>query len=257
MSLSGSLKGARAVAGLVVLLAACSGGTSNSVGEREATRAPTAVEPEAAPSRPPECPSPHGGLCLGDLAAGTYRTSWFTPRLSYSVAEGWSNLEDLPGNFLLLPPGRDVDGVDASTADYLGVYSGVGVAAEDCQPMPMPGVGAAPKEFVTALTERTGLVVSAPRRVVVGGLRGLVVDIDAAPRGKGGCVVEAGLRIVPLIFGTGPAELEHAQWDGLRTRLYVLRSGRSNVVVEVSDVEADGRPFEFEAVVDSLEFGAG
>ncbi len=54
-----------------------------------------------------------------------YTTTMFEPTLTYSVPEGWSNMEDLPGNFLLLPPGSTLEGVNAGTSDYLGVYTSV------------------------------------------------------------------------------------------------------------------------------------
>lgn len=86
--------------------------------------APTAAgsaAPSAAAS--PSCPSVHGGKCLGPLAAGTYTTTEFHPQLTYSVPAGWTNCEDLSGNFLLVPPGGTLDGVDAGTSDYVAAYS--------------------------------------------------------------------------------------------------------------------------------------
>ena len=37
---------------------------------------------------PTQCPNPHGGICLGTLVAGTYKTSSFDPRLTYTVPDG-------------------------------------------------------------------------------------------------------------------------------------------------------------------------
>jgi hypothetical protein len=183
-----------------------------------------------------------------------YRTKSFRPQLTYAAVDGWSNMEDLPGNFLLLPPGRGVSGVDAGNVDYLGAYSGATVAAADCESASMPGVGLEPEAIATALAERPGLDVSEPRKVVVGGHRGLVIDIELEPGTKAGCKVEGNLTIVPLFIGVGPASVEHAQIPGLRTRLYVLDSGDSNIIIEVSDVEGDERPFGFEPVVRSFRF---
>ncbi len=47
------------------------------------------------------CPNPHGGSCLGNLDPGTYSTSVFDPKITYTVPAGWTNFEDLPGNFWL------------------------------------------------------------------------------------------------------------------------------------------------------------
>jgi hypothetical protein len=48
-----------------------------------------------------DCPNRQGGACVGDLEPGTYRTTEFTPRITYTVPADWYNDEDLPGNFLL------------------------------------------------------------------------------------------------------------------------------------------------------------
>jgi hypothetical protein len=246
---------------IAVLVSGCSG-ESTSQPSAEPGRADSDGSSSPVPATPAEaavvCPNAMGGQCLGDLEGGTrYRTETFTPQISYTTPAGWSNLEDLSGNFLLLPPGRSLEGVDAGTADYLGIYSGASVSAADCAPEPVPGVGLAPDAVVAELAERPGLDVSTPRRVVVGGLEGMAISIDLEPGTTAGCRVEGGLTIVPLFIGVGPASVEHAQFAGLRTHLYVLDNGRSNVVVEVSDVGADTRPFDYEQVVENLTFSPG
>lgn len=255
-AISGSLVGALMV---VTLIASCGGeSTSSPDAESEQSDNPSAASSQG--SEPPTeapivCPNPMGGQCLGEVEGGNpYRTATFTPQFTYTTPAGWSNMEDLPGNFLLLPPGRSIDGVDAGTADYLGIYSGASVSAADCAPEPMPGVGLKPDAVVTALAERPGLNVSAPKEVVLGGLKGLVIAIDLEPDTTAGCKVEGDLTIIPLFIGVGPASVEHAQVPGLRTHLYVLDNGRSNVIVEVSDVGRDKSPFDYERVIEKLRF---
>lgn len=254
-------KGGTICAALIVvtLVASCESESTPSV---DAESGPSA-DPGASSSRvsetpteaPTVCPHPLGGQCLGELESGRrYRTEIFTPRIEYATPPGWSNMEDLPGNFLLLPPRRGVEGVDAGTVDYLGVYSGATVAAADCAPEPVPGVGLEPEAVVTALASRPGLIVSEPRDVVVGGLKGLVIEIEQEPDTTAGCKVEGDLTIIPLFIGTGPAEVEHAQVPDLRTHLYALDNGRSNVIIEVSDIGRDKRPFDYEQVVKDLRF---
>lgn len=242
---------------VATLLAGCGGGSTPSPdaesGRSDNAGASSSRVPEPSTKAPIVCPNPMGGKCLGELEGGTqYRTETFTPQLMYSTPAGWSNMEDLQGNFLLLPPNRNIDGVDAGTADYLGIYSGATVSAADCTPAPMPGVGLKPDAVATALAERPGLDVSAPREVVVGGLKGVVIDIGMEPDTKAGCKVDGALRIVPLFIGVGPASVEHAQVVGLQTHLYVLDHGASNVVVEVSDVGSDKLPFHYEQVIEKL-----
>lgn len=243
----------------VTLLAACgsesppsSRAGSGQSGDPGASSSRVSEAPTEAPT---VCPHPLGGQCLGELEGGRrYRTEIFTPQIAYTTPPGWSNMEDLPGNFLLLPPRRSVEGVDAGTTDYLGVYSGATVAAADCAPKPIPGVGLDPDAVITALANRPGLIVSEPRDVVVGGLKGLVIDIEQEPDTTAGCKVGGDLTIIPLFIGTGPAEVEHAQVPDLRTHLYALANGGSNVIIEVSNVGRDKRPFDYEEVVKNLRF---
>ena len=89
-----------------------------------ATPVATPAVPPPAASTTPRCPNPNdGGSCLGALKAGTYRTTVFELPITYTVPDGWQNLEDLPGNFLLIPPGKNVGGADTGTTDYVSVGS--------------------------------------------------------------------------------------------------------------------------------------
>lgn len=218
---------------------------------------PSATTPAATAGPPVTCPNPHGGRCLGPLSAGTYTTSRFVTPITYTVPDGWANHEDLYGNFLLLPPGSTVEAVDAGMADYIGIYQGVAIAAEDCASRPEVGVGTTPDEMAAALTARAGLRVTEPVAVEVGGLPGLMIDIAADTASGGGCVVpDLATPIVPLIIGAGPASLEHAQLDGFTTRLYLLEHDLTNIVIEVSDVtDVSGVTADYEPVIDSLVFG--
>lgn len=200
------------------------------------------------------CPEPEGGTCLGALEAGTYTTRSLEPQLTYTVPEGWDNMDDTRGVFMLLPPGRDRDGTDVGTDDYLGVYHAAAVLAGDCSPATEPAVGLKPRAIARTLRDREGLDTSAPRRIEVGGLTGVVVDIEAQLTGKEGCSVPGGGRVIPLIAGLGQAHFGRVQTTDMRTRLYVLAYQDENVVVEVSDVEADSAPFDYGSVVDSLRF---
>lgn len=208
----------------------------------------------AAPTpRRATCPSLHGGACLGPLAAGTYTTVAFRTPITYTVPEGWANYEDLPGNFLLIPPGGSNEGVDAGTSDYLGIYRGVAVPAAECERPELIGPSAA--EMVDALASLDGLIVSEPEAVQVGGLSGLMVDIGLDPASDGGCVIPGLGRLVPLIIGTGPASLEHAQLEGFTTRLFLLDHGDTNLVIEISDVQTSpGATADHEPIIDSLVF---
>ena len=221
--------------------------------------ASASAPPSAAASAslvPVTCPNPHGGACLGPLVPGTHHTSEFWTPISYTVPGGWGNYEDLPGNFLLVPPGSSLDGVDAGTSDYIGIFLNAAVAAE-CEERPAIGVGTTADAMAAALRDREGLVVTEPVPVEVGGLSGVMIDIDLDPGLAGGCFVpELSSRMWPLIIGNGPASLHHVQGPTWTTRLYLLDHGLTNIVIEVSDVYASpGTLADYEPVIDALVFG--
>ena len=76
------------------------------------------------------CPNSEGGQCLGKLKAGTHKTVVFRPTLTYTVPAGWTNFEDTPGNFLLVPARGALPGVNAGTSDFIGVYTSVAAEAQ-------------------------------------------------------------------------------------------------------------------------------
>ena len=96
---------------------------------QEVTAAARIATPDGATLDRPEqsaastCPNPHGGVCLGSLEAGTHSTTSFEPNLSYTVPEGWTNGEDLPGNVLLSRTDDPEEGIWGGS--YIGVYQNV------------------------------------------------------------------------------------------------------------------------------------
>ena len=74
------------------------------------------------------------------MTAGTYATTEFQAGVAYTVPDGWANYEDLPGNFLLVPPSGTLEGVNAGTSDYIGMYDGIAPASANCDEVPEPGI---------------------------------------------------------------------------------------------------------------------
>ena len=95
-------------------IAGCSADTGPSSAPTQAEQTAT-TEPSGSAGPAFECPA-HGGQCLGPIEAGTYTTVTFEPAITYSVPEGWTNGEDLPGNFLIQL---------ANDRRYLGIYRDV------------------------------------------------------------------------------------------------------------------------------------
>jgi len=146
-----------------------------------ANNAPAAAPPTTPPApgnTRPSCPNPHGGICRGPLGPGVYTTESFTPTLTYTVPSGWDNEEDLPGNFLLVPPGGSLSGVDAGASDYLGVYSSVRVADPNCAPAQFTEVAATPADMVAYFTSHAGPATANRRDVTIDGRAGVAVDIS-------------------------------------------------------------------------------
>ena len=239
-----------------VMIAACSQGTS--VSPTALPSSPTALPNSPIPSpSTAACPNPEGGECLGPLTAGTYATTEFQAGVTYTVPDGWANYEDLPGNFLLVPPSGTLEGVNAGTSDYIGMYDGIAPASANCEEVPEPGIESTPEAMADWYVSLPGLDTTEPTPVDLGGLMGRVFDVALAEGHKEGCPFPGveDIPMFPLIIGVGPASLHHVVCCDITTRLYLL-SGPSDetIAIEVSDVEGGETLQELEAVVRSFEF---
>jgi hypothetical protein len=213
----------------------------------------TAVARET-PSPVPECPNDEGGACLGLLQAGSYQTTVFGPAITYRVAEGWANYEDTPGNFLLVPPGDDLEGVNAGTSDYIGVYTAVAPTRSSCSERPAPGVQPAPAAIAESIRRRPDLSASQPRDIDVGGLKGVVMDVELAKDWTKPCPFSDGAPFGLLIVGVPPSALGHGVFPGMTIRLYLLDTGSQTLAVEVDDLSAGKHLAKYTPVVEGLRF---
>ena len=204
----------------------------------------------------PECPNPEGGTCLGPLKPGEYQTSTFEPQLKYTLPAGWTNFEDLPGNFLLFQDEDSQDG--ALGGSYLGIYQNIAAASIECNEGPQTGVGTNPKDLVAWYRSVPGLIVSKPKPVTVGGLDGLEIDLSLEPD-VDTCRFGPNTGI-PLIIGGGVSDLHHVIVEGLDVRLVILGWEDGNVTLEVTNVKEQHSAAEFRSlvqpIIDSLEFKA-
>jgi hypothetical protein len=221
-----------------------------------------ALEPVGSPATgpAPACPNTleDGGACLGPLAPGAYRTTVFSTPFTFTVPDSWANYEDLPGNFLLVPPGGSLEGVDAGSSDYIGMYMGVAVGNPDgthCD-APRPGVGHEAASMAAAYKMYPGIIASDALPVEVGGLSGFVIDLAFDPSSEAGCQPsDLPHPIRPFLVGTGPAGLNHVVIPGSTTRLYLLDLPTTNIVIEVADVDSSpGTADDYLDVIDSIEF---
>jgi hypothetical protein len=238
--------------GLVVGLAITAGCGSASSSPTNSATPPPVTATAAAASERPTCPASDGGACLGPLTAGTYSTELFVPQVTYTVPAGWGNLEDLPGNFMLLPPGSDLEGVNAGTSDYLGIYSNVTLAAPCAEPRPTAKGPAAMAAYIATHPEFT---TSNEHPATVGRLSGVVLDIKLAKTWKKACVLPDGGPAANLITGLAPSGLDHSIGGPLVMRLYLLSDGSEVRAVELDDALSGGAHLRtLDAIVKSVRF---
>ena len=190
--------------------------------------------------------------CRGSLVAGTYGTRLFTPPFTYAVGDGWVNAEDEDGNFLLVPPGRAVEAVDAGLTDYLGVYSSVRVPVA-CSEVADASVAATPAAIAEWLANEAPLVTTGRRPVSIGGLSGVMIDVSLSPD-DGGCG-----GFYPILVGTGRSSLTHAVSAVQPLRLYLLDSEHGTLAIEVAEATRRGSASEdwydeAQRIVDGLRF---
>jgi hypothetical protein len=233
----------------VLAAAACGSGTTS------ATASSPTTSPSAATTSRPGCPNPEGHACLGGLTAGRYHTSVFVPQITYSVPDRWQNFEDTPGNFLLTPPAFDLEGVDAGTSDFIGVYGSVAAPA-GCDPGYAAGVPISVPGMASWLMTNPAFEAPRPRQTTVGGLSGVVVDLRMAADWQTACPYSNGRPVAPMIVGVGRSGLDHNVMGGQATRLYLLDHGGEVLAIEVVDVKDAGHLDAYSHVVDTMEFGS-
>jgi len=199
------------------------------------------------------CPNPEGQQCLGKLAPGTYKTVVFSPTVTYTVPRGWTNFEDTPGTFLLVPSRGDLPGVNAGTSDFIGIYTSVAAETRSCNPRLAPGVGSRPAAIAKWIRKQHGLVSKQPQPVVIGGLKGVSIDVALA-RGSGLRCPGYAPPYFPILYGLSPSSLDHGVIPGLTWRLYLLGYRRGTLAIEVNDLAHGSHLAEYTALVKKLKF---
>ena len=199
------------------------------------TQSTPTILPSVTSTRRPLCPNPHGGACLGTLAPGSYTTVSFIPTLTYTVPDGWTNLEDLEGNFLLQRK-TDLRDQDITTGPFVGVYQNV-AAPDGCNESRDPKIGQSVDDLTAWFQANEQLSVTDPKPVTIGTLTGVYIDVAKAPDAAG-CSWELEAKygkFAPLMIGGGISEFHHVsispEW---KERLFLLSFGEDgNVVIEV------------------------
>jgi hypothetical protein len=173
------------------------------------------------------------------------------------------NYEDTSGNFLLVPPGNDVNGLGTGASDFIGVYTSVApsqfTGAETCEVQLVPDVLASPQGMVDWMRQQPVLHVSEPVSTTVGGLSGLMVDVRAQPGAVLPSCLDDGNKVVVFLLFSGkpPSALDHGVTPGMTMRLYMLDYKGGVLLIELSDIDA--APVDMAhlaAVAEQFRFGA-
>jgi hypothetical protein len=223
------------------LLGACDG-QSSPTGSPSTEPPPADPSPTSSASAIP-CPDPEynpENECLGEIDAGTYTTVQLDPSLTYTVPEaGWANYEDLPGQFLLLPPGADVLGVDPGTSDYIGVYASAAAPRQDCSGRPDRSVPRTVDGYVAWLQANPALDVSRPAPLTVGSHAGVTIDVSLHP-GEGPCTDPAVGRFAEFAVGVSPADFSAAVIRFLDYRVDVFEVRHELFLILIGDPHGRG-----------------
>lgn len=183
-----------------------------------------------------DCPLFPDDFCLGDLAPGTHRSSFFDPFatpdawryrrgvLTYTVRAGWANTGDYPGTYVLAPDSDEPD-----TGIYLS--SEISVISDDspCSAIPNTTVARTPSEMAEWIVNRPGIVETEPVDVIVGGLPGLSVDLVADAGVAETCTGDG--PYLPLFTGAQDGGLQWGLGADQRMRVYLLDLGDDRTLV--------------------------
>ena len=200
--------------------------------------------PSPTPTRNVSCV---GGPCLGPLAAGSYTATEPLVPFDYSVPDGWQNIFNTVGGYVL----RQQSG--ASTG---GIYVFLDLQAADqtkCAKAPESGVGQSVDDLGAWLASLPGLSMTPPTPVSLGGLDGETFDLT---RGTGGLNCAGELKLWVQEWSGDPNF-----WWGLsadyRERVFLLDRGSGGSVFIILDARlSDFDAFVARAmpIVESVDF---
>jgi hypothetical protein len=215
---------------------------------------------------------PDVAICLGDLPAGTWRSTTTDIRaattaeiatrgtygqVEFTVPAGWANAVDVPDAYDLVPSEvfatADADG---ATEVWHGIYirSRVAAAAQDdnCESVE-PGVGRSLEALTTWLVEHPGIVATEPVSTTVGGRRATMVDVRLDPTWTRSCPDVTDDLPLALLFRSESEATEPWSWGvgGFpddRQRLFLVEMGPGNVLL--IGIEDASSPSRFDALLE-------
>jgi hypothetical protein len=212
-----------------------------------------------------DCPTAEDN-CLGTIAAGTHASQFFdhvtggdawTPRygaFTYTVPEGWVNVEDWPDFYRLAPAPAEAN---PETFIFFARDIVLSSRADLCSDSQDPAAGTSAEAIAGALSAPE-LVTSTPQAITIGGLAGFQMDVALGVAATP-CPFSEGLphqelftdRDVAEGFSIGIQAEEH-----VRVYLLEVEPDRAMVIMIVAPTQTafDGILNEATAVVESLAF---
>ena len=161
------------------------------------------------------------------LPAGTYTSRLFQPAVTYTLPAGWDNPADDATYLTVRPAGSEVAGIH--------LFRDPLAAAQDaaCAQAAEPGIAATSVALAAWIRSRPGLMVSPSKLVMIGGLRGVELDVGIVAGWTASCPFADGSPTVPLFFGS-KGEYHWIVVGSERMRLTLLDApGGGTLVVDI------------------------
>lgn len=217
-----------ATAATLLLIASCAGGAEPDTPSSVETAG--SQEPQVHILAASDCPEL---TCHGSLQIGVYRSTILDPAMSFEITEpGWT-WDYSAGSFRLL---ADPAHEDLYSPDGIYFLRDPAIASQDCEETEEPGVGRSVQDLVAWLEAAEGLAVTDPTPVTVGGLDGMVLDLQLDPGWSRPCFWSGRLPAVPLIFrGTAVGGYNWAILPDMSMRWYILDSTDGVLVIDIDD----------------------
>ena len=189
-----------------------------------------------------DCPTADDN-CLGAVDAGTYSSQFFDPfvatggswmprfgALTWTVPDGWINVEDWPAFFQLRP----ADAEDGRWSSSPRTWS-ISDQAEPCAEVQDPTIGTTAADIATWLSTAPGVVATDPQPVTIGGLDGFRIDICLDPAWTEPCPWSEDRPVRTLFVDRSDGRgISRGSWSaGTKVRQYFLDVGERS--------EPDGR----------------
>ena len=171
--------------------------------------------------------------CGGPLEPGQYQAAYFDPTIAFEIATpGWT--WSYRGSFAMI--GDEFSAGALYSSDGIYFLRDPAIASQDCDESVERGVGRSVDDLVAWLEAAPGLATSEPTPVTVGGLDGMLLDIQLDPEWKRPCFFSEELPAVPLIFrGTRIGGYHWAIVPDQLMRWYILDSDDGVIIVDIED----------------------